>query len=770
MTGPNAGDTGVSGTNLGGQAAFTYVGNGGTGTDTILAWADLDNDGVRDSNEPQTAATRLWTSGPLGGVTVQPNNAIVNVGQQHSLHATVSPAQAGLTMRFKVTSGPNSGKAGIALTNSSGSATYSYIGNGGEGLDVVLAWVDLDGDVIPDSAEPQGQATVQWGTTPIDPTVSASPASATNLVGSFHTVTATVSPAEAGRVIRFRVVSGPHSGANARVLTNSSGHAAYSYLGSVAGVDTIRVWVDLDDDGVLDGIEARTSVTKVWTTSTLPRSIALAPSSHLSLLGTNHTLTATVSPAASGSIVRFWVTAGPNKGDTGVSVTNSQGRAAFTYLGNGGTGSDVIISWVDLNNNGTRQSNEPQASAVQTWSTAPVSGVSLSPENSVGSVNTQHLLTATVSPHSAGALVRFRVTQGPNANDSGVDLTDSLGRATFSYLGNGGVGSDLILAWSDLDGDGVVDPNEPQAVAIRSWTAVAGSAFSISPASDVNPVGSRHTMTATVSPAQSNLRARFEVTDGPNKGTKGSDETNSNGRATLSYVGHGGVGTDVIVAWIDFDRDGLRDIGEPQAVATKQWVAATVSGLALTPAFDQEQVGRDHKVTAQLTPAIQGVRIRFEVLSGPNLGETGRDRTSEQGRASFNYEGDGGTGTDLIRAWADLDDDGVLDSGERQTSALVEWQPHLGSDDKELAEEICDNLSRSSHPSLSTLCRLLEEGKLSDHSEGVIIGIIIKQAGFDHEHRGRWGRSWDDDDWRSWWDHRDDDDDDDDDDDHDDDD
>jgi len=533
LSGPNSGDTGVSSTNLGGLAAFTYVGNGGTGTDTIVAWTDLDNDGVHDGSEPQTAATRLWTSGSFSGVIVAPVSAIVDVGELHSLNATVSPAQPGLVMRFKVTSGPNNGKTGVALTNSSGTATYSYLGNGGQGLDVVLAWVDLDGDFIPDSGEPQGQATVQWGTTPIDPTVSAAPASATNLVGSFHTVTATVSPIEAGSVIRFRVISGPHTGANARVVTNSSGKAAYSYLGSVEGVDTIRVWVDLDDDGVLDGIESRTSVTKVWTTSTLPQSIALTPNSNVSLLGTNHTLTSTVSPATSGSVVRFWVTAGPNTGDTGVSVTDSQGRAKFTYLGNGGAGSDVIVSWADLNNNGTRQSNEPQASAVQTWSTAPVSGIALSPANSAGSVNTQHLLTATISPQSAGVLVRFRVTQGPNLNDSGADLTDSLGRATFAYLGNGG------------------------------------------------------------------------------------------------------------------------------------------------------------------------------------------------------------TGTDLILAWADLDDDGVLDAGEHQASVLVEWQPHTGSNDRELAEEICDDLSHSSHPSLSTLCRLLEGGKLSGHSEKVIIGVIIKQAGFDHDHRGR---------------------------------
>ena len=457
----------------------------------------------------------------------------------------------------------------------------------------------------------------------------------------------------------------------------------------------------------------------------------LAPSSHVSLLGTTHSLTSTVSPAQSGAIVRFWVTQGPNQGDAGVRVTNSQGRATFSYIGNGGTGSDVIVSWIDLNNNGTRESSEPLASAIQSWVTAPVSAISLTPASSAGSVNTQHVVTATVSPRSAGALVRFRVTEGPNVNDSGSDLTDSLGRATFAYLGNGGVGSDLILAWSDLDNDGNLDANEPQAVAIRSWTAVAGSGFALAPSNDTNPLGTRHSMTATVSPAQRNLLVRFTVTDGPNDGTHGSDDTNSSGVANLSYVGDGGVGTDVILAWLDLDRDGRIDNGEPQAIATKQWTASSVAGLSLSPDFDRERIGRDHQVTAQLSPRSSGVRIRFEVIIGPNEGETGRDRTDSRGRASFRYKGDGGTGTDLILAWADVDNDGIRDPGEHQASALVEWQSRSGDRG---VEEVCDNLGGRSHPSLWTLCRLVEGGDLPAHAEEVIIGIILRFADFDHDH------------------------------------
>jgi len=825
-TGPNAGRNGVGVTNSNGQASFSYFGTGGLGTDTIVAWPDFDADGARDGNEPQATATRLWTSAGTGGVSVVPVSAQKSVNEQHSVHATLSSGQSGLFMRFAVTSGPNAGKTGVALT-SGGRATYTYVGRA-NGIDVVTAWVDFDMDALLDTNEPRGQATVSWGTATPTRTIAATPQGDTNPVGAVHTVTGTISPAESGKVVRFRVAAGPHLGATGRAVTNNAGQASYSYRGIKAGTDSITVWLDLDDDGVLDSGEPRSFASKLWTTTVPVQSITLQPGNNVALVGTTHTLTSTVSPARSGAIVRFLVTVGPNQGDAGVAVTNSQGRATFAYVGNGGVGNDAIVSWLDLNNNGVRETNEPHASAIQRWASAQVNGISVAPETSSGQVNTQHTVTATVSPVAQGVLVRFRITQGPNAGDEGSALTNSNGRASFGYLGNGGVGSDLILVWTDFDGDGVIDANEPQSVALRSWTAVAGSAFSLSPANDTNPVNTRHSMVATVAPAQRHLLVRFEVTAGPNEGTRGSDDTNSSGRADLSYVGDEGVGTDVILAWVDFDRDGRIDSGEPQAVATKQWIAAaprtlvlsptndtnpvntrhsftgtvsptqrnlkvrfevtagpnegtrgsddtnsngradlsyvgdegpgtdiilgwidldrdgrldagepqsiatkrwvvpTVSALTLAPGVDTERVGRTHKVTAQLTPKLSGVLIRFSILSGPNAGESDRERTNRDGRAADSYRGNGGVGTDLILAWADLDEDGVLDPGEHQATALVTWTADL--DDRARAAEICDNLDRYSHPSLSTLCGLVESGKLSDHSEGVIIGIILKNA------------------------------------------
>ena len=77
-------------------------------------------------------------------------------------------------------------------------------------------------------------------------------------------------------------------------------------------------------------------------------------------------------------------------------------------------------------------------------------GIVLSPTGVSNPVGTQHTVTAKVSNDNGdpvqGALVTFKVISGPNAGDNGTDTTDVNGEATFTYTGNGGVGTDQIQA------------------------------------------------------------------------------------------------------------------------------------------------------------------------------------------------------------------------------------------------------------------------------------------------------------------------------------
>jgi hypothetical protein len=77
--------------------------------------------------------------------------------------------------------------------------------------------------------------------------VSLTPAIAVNVVGDEHTVTATITPAEAGVPITFKV-----TGANSAlgvVDTKVNGTAEFSYIGTNVGVDTIAAFIDYNNDG-----------------------------------------------------------------------------------------------------------------------------------------------------------------------------------------------------------------------------------------------------------------------------------------------------------------------------------------------------------------------------------------------------------------------------------------------------------------------------------------------------------------------------------------
>lgn len=92
--------------------------------------------------------------------------------------------------------------------------------------------------------------------------------------------------------------------------------------------------------------------------------IALTPETAVNPVGTDHTVTATVTtddPVAGtpvvGATVVFQVIAGPNIGANGVGVTDGSGQATFTYNGAGGVGLDFIqATFVDADGN-TQTSN-----------------------------------------------------------------------------------------------------------------------------------------------------------------------------------------------------------------------------------------------------------------------------------------------------------------------------------------------------------------------------------------------------------------------------
>jgi hypothetical protein len=101
----------------------------------------------------------------------------------------------------------------------------------------------------------------------------------------------------------------------------------------------------------------------------------------------------------------------------------------------------------------------------------------LTATNTLPADNT-HTVTAVATSTSGsfvpGSTVTFKVTAGPNSGQTGTDVTDANGEATFTYTSGGGQGTDTIVAtigdltsntvsktWiKDTDGDGITDDHD----------------------------------------------------------------------------------------------------------------------------------------------------------------------------------------------------------------------------------------------------------------------------------------------------------------------
>jgi hypothetical protein len=165
--------SGSATTDTNGQATFCYQGPLLVGADAITAYADTDNDNTQDVGEPAGAATKAWVTGPAATLTLDPAADVNPVGSQHCVTGTVQDAftnpVAGVTVRFTVTGAVNTG--GSATTNTSGQATFCYIGPPLPGADAITAYADTDNDNTQDAGEPAGAATKDWMLPPTTPLV-----------------------------------------------------------------------------------------------------------------------------------------------------------------------------------------------------------------------------------------------------------------------------------------------------------------------------------------------------------------------------------------------------------------------------------------------------------------------------------------------------------------------------------------------------------------------------------------------------------------------
>ncbi len=240
---------------------------------------------------------------------------------------------AGLGVDFRVVTGPNTGKSGHATTDANGLATFSYSSTS-VGTDTLRASItNTLGAVLTSN-----NVTSTWVSTV---SLQLSPASATTSVGSPYNATVLVTDgggAPLGNVfVTSRITSGPNAGKTGQGITDSTGHAVFTYFSTVTGTDTLVASVV----GASGGSILSNQVTATWAA---PMAITLAPSSASNPIGANYTATAFVSlgnSPSSGASVAFSVVAGPNTGRTFSATTDGTGHAIFTFTSQT-IGTDVV--------------------------------------------------------------------------------------------------------------------------------------------------------------------------------------------------------------------------------------------------------------------------------------------------------------------------------------------------------------------------------------------------------------------------------------------
>ncbi len=180
-----------------------------------------------------------------------------------------------------------------------------------------------------------------------------------------------------------------------------------------------------------------------------------------------------------------------------------------------------------------------------------------------------------------GSLVRLFV----DGSEIGTANTgpSAIAYGTAVFLGDLSIGSygDLNPALADWRGDIDEVHIYDRALSLVEIAALADySEFdvSLSPATDFNPVGTDHTVTATLDPALSFIPVLFEVTAGPNAGDSGTVSTDGSGEAAFTYMGDSDDGVDTIKACIDLDDNGDCDGDDPVATVTKTWFENFVTG------------------------------------------------------------------------------------------------------------------------------------------------------------------------------------------------
>jgi len=541
------------------------------GTDNLSAVFSATGTGYAGSTGTATyTVTAIPTTTTLGVSPISPQPS----GTSETLTATVSPSASG-TVQFK----DGTSALGSPVTVSGGVATYvtSTLPVGSNSLSAVFTPTTGNG-----YAGSTGTATFVVTAVATTTTLGVSPISPQSS-GTSETLTATVSPAASGTV-QFENGTNPLGSP----VTVSGGVATYVTAQLPVGSLTLNaVYTPTAGNGYAGSTgTAAFVVTAAPTTTTL----GVSPASPQPF-GTSVTLTATVSPSATGT-VQF--ENGTSALGSPVTVSGGVATSVTTQLPVGSNSLSAVFS--PTNGNGYAGSTGTATfvvTAIPTTTTLTASPVSPQPQL------TSITLSATVSPAASGT-VQFE----NGTNPLGSPVTVSGGVATYQTTALP-VGSDALSAvFTPTSGNGYAASTGTTTFDVTTQTTTTLGVAPTSP----RQFGTSLTLTATVSPTAAGT-VQFE--DGT--ADLGSPVTVTGGVATYQ------------TSTLPVGTDALSAVFTPSSPAsyagstgtTTFTVTSIPTSTTLTPSPAGPQVsGTPVTLTAAVSPAAPGT-VQFEFGSTP---------------------------------------------------------------------------------------------------------------------------------------------------------
>ena len=182
-----------------------------------------------------------------------------------------------------------------------------------------------------------------------------------------------------------------------------------------------------------------------------------------------------------------------------------------------------------------------------------------------------------------------------------------------------------------------MDVGEPSDTATKTWVEhlAPATSLTLAPSAATNVVNVQHCLTAIArlesgEPA-GNRSVLFAVAGANPSPQRNAPRTRAAPRSSATTDTN--AGQDTITAFVDNDKNGQRDAGDPQATATKLWLAQPPESLVLTPPDATNPTNTTHTVLATVTDhgsPIANVKVVFDIR-GTSQGTHEDDRRERTG-------------------------------------------------------------------------------------------------------------------------------------------